>query len=134
MKKSFTLLLIFGVLLTACRKKTEPPTVTSVLVSREWKVGFARDFSANYTVLYTGMKFTFTADGKLKVNDGTTVYDGTWSENPVTETITMDIISPLFELDFVSREWQVSSSSFTGVNLKDDKAATTQELRFAVWQ
>lgn len=127
-------MLIFVTLLAACRKKTEPPTVTSVLVSKEWKVSFARDFSANYTVLYTGMKFTFTADGKLKVNDGTTVYDGTWSENPVTETITMDIISPLFELDFVSREWKVSSSSFTGVNLKDDIAATTQELRFAVWQ
>lgn len=127
-------MLIFVTLLAACRKKTEPPTVTSVLVSKEWKVSFARDFSANYTVLYTGMKFTFTADGKLKVNDGTTVYDGTWSANPVTETITMDIISPLFELDFVSREWKVSSSSFTGVNLKDDIAATTQELRFAVWQ
>ena len=38
------------------------------------------------------------------------------------KTITMDIISPLFELDFISREWQVSSSSFTGGNLKDDKA------------
>ncbi|WP_407524670.1 hypothetical protein PDL71_02095 [Lacibacter sp. MH-610] len=134
MKKSFTLLLVFVILLAACRKKTEPPTVTSVLVSKAWKVSFARDFSSNYTILFTGMKFLFTADGKLKVDDGTTIYDGTWSENPVTETVTMDILSPLFELDFVSREWQVSSSSFTGVNLKDDKAATTQELRFAVWQ
>ena len=133
MKKSFTLLLVLAVLFTACRKKTEPPTVSSILVSREWKVGFARDFSANYTILYSGMKFTFTADGKLKVNNGTTVYDGTWIENTITETITMDIISPLFELDFISREWQVSSSSFTGVNLKDDKAATTQELRFNIW-
>lgn len=134
MKKSFTLLLVLAVLFNACRKKTEPPTVTSILVSKAWKVSFVRDFSANYTILYTGMKFRFTADGKLKVDDGTTVYNGTWSENPVTETLTMDILSPLFELDFVSREWQVSSSSFTGVNLKDDKAATTQELRFAVGQ
>jgi hypothetical protein len=134
MKKLFTLFLFVIVAAAACRKKTEPPTVTSVLVAKPWKVSFARDFSANYTILFTGMKFIFLPDGKLKVDDGTTIYDGTWSENPIAETITMDVLSPLFELDFVSREWEVSSSSFTGVNLKDDKAATTQELRFSLFQ
>jgi hypothetical protein len=133
MKKYFTLLLLIGFLFTACRKKTEPPSLTSVLISREWKVSFARDYGAYYTSLFAGMKFTFTADGKLKVIDGTTTYNGTWSENSIAKTMSMEIISPLFELDFASREWEVSSVTFTGVNLKDNKATTTQELRFVVF-
>ncbi|MBX9784186.1 MAG: hypothetical protein K2X48_12930 [Chitinophagaceae bacterium] len=124
------LMFIFG---AGCRKKEEPPTLTSILISKEWRVSFARDHSAVYTLLYSGMKFTFTADGKVKVNDGVTTYDGAWSENKNAETFTLDILSPRYELDFISDEWQVASSTYTGVNLKDNKSSATQELRFAAW-
>jgi hypothetical protein len=133
MNKYITLLLLLIVSFTACRKKTEPPSLTSVLISKEWKVSFSRNYSSSYTSLFAGMKFTFKADGKLTVLDGTTAYNGTWSENPIAKTFNMEVVSPLFELDFASREWQVSSATFTGVNLKDDKTTTTQELRFIVW-
>jgi hypothetical protein len=119
--------------LTGCRKRTEAPTISSVLVANEWRVSYVRDFSAVYTLLYRGYKFTFTSDGKMKVNDGITTYNGTWSENENDRTITMDITSPRFQLDFISQEWEVNNATFSGVNLKDDIASTNQELRFVVF-
>jgi hypothetical protein len=116
---------------TGCRKPAEPPTLTSVLISKEWKVILAKDFGVTYTSAYAGMKFTFTNDGKMKVNDGTTVYNGTWSENPNDGTFIMDVSSAQFQLDFVSQEWKVITASFTGVNLVDEEVGTTQELRFS---
>jgi hypothetical protein len=131
MKNIFLLLLLSSMIFTGCRKRTEAPTVSSILVSKEWRVSFASDFSAVYTLLFRGYKFTFTTDGKVKVNDGVTIYDGTWSENMNDRTLLIDIVSPNFELDFVSQEWKVSTASFTGVNLKDELTTTTQELKFA---
>lgn len=133
MKKLLLLIILFLFFAAGCRKKEEPPTLTSILTSKSWRVSFVRDQGAVYTVLYSGMKFTFTADGKVKVNDGVTTYDGTWSENKNAETFTLDIVSPRYELDFISDEWQVASSTYTGVNLKDNKSNTTEELRFSVF-
>ena len=129
--KQFILFLLVIMVLGSCRKPVEPPTLTSVLISKEWKVSLAREFGVTYTQYYSGMKFTFTNDGKLKVNDGTTIYNGTWSENPNDGTFTMDISSSLFQLDNISQQWKVMTASFTGVNLADAEANITQELRFA---
>jgi hypothetical protein len=123
-------IILIAITFSSCRKPAEPPTLTSVLISKEWKVILAKDFGVSYTTSYTGMKFTFTNDGKMKVNDGTTVYSGTWSENPNDGTFTMDVSSPQFQLDFVSQEWKVITASLSGINLVDDEIATTQELRF----
>lgn len=118
---------------SSCRKPAEPPTLTSVLISKEWKVSVARDFGVNYTPFYNGMKFTFTVDGKVKINDGTTVHNGTWSENANDGTFFMDIASPSFQFDFISQQWKVVTASLTGINLVDDEINTTQELRFSVY-
>lgn len=132
--KNILIVSILSILISAgCRKRTEAPSVSSVLVSKEWRVSFARDFSAVYTLLLRGYKFTFTSDGKMKVNDGITTYDGTWSENENDRTITFDISSSQFQLDFISQEWKVNNATLTGVNLKDDLATTNQELRFVVF-
>lgn len=131
MKNILLPLFIASLIFTGCRKRTEAPSVSSVLVSKEWRVSYVRNFSAVYTLLYRGYKFTFTDDGKMKVNDGVTVYNGTWSENANDRTLTIDIISPKFELDFTSQEWKVSNATFTGVNLKDDLHTATQELNFS---
>jgi hypothetical protein len=69
----------------------------------------------------------------MKVNDGITTYNGTWSENENDRTITFDISSTQFQLDYISREWKVNNASFTGVNLKDDLTTTNQELQFVVF-
>ena len=132
--KNILIVSILSILISAgCRKRTEAPSVSSVLIEKEWRVSFARDFSAVYTLLLSGYKFTFTSDGKMKVNDGITTYDGTWSENENDRTITFDISSSQFQLDFISQEWKVNNATLTGVNLKDDLATTNQELRFVVF-
>jgi hypothetical protein len=122
--------ILFTVAFSSCRKPAEPPTLSSVLVSREWRVGLVKDFNVILTQFYNGMKFTFMADGKLKVTDALTVYNGTWSENPNDGTFTIDIISPLFQLDDISQQWKVINASLTGINLVDEEINTTQELRF----
>jgi hypothetical protein len=132
--KNILIVSLLTILISAgCRKRTEAPSVSSVLVAKEWRVSYARDFSAVYTLLLRGYKFTFTADGKMKVNDGITTYNGTWSENENDRTITFDISSTQFQLDYISREWKVNNASFTGVNLKDDLTTTNQELQFVVF-
>ncbi|MFN5134248.1 MAG: hypothetical protein ACK5DG_02950 [Chitinophagaceae bacterium] len=132
--KNILIVSMLSILISAgCRKRTEAPSVSSVLIEKEWRVSFARDFSAVYTLLLSGYKFTFTSDGKMKVNDGITTYNGTWSENQNDRTITFDISSTQFQLDFISQEWKVNNATLTGVNLKDDLATTNQELRFVVF-
>jgi hypothetical protein len=129
--KNFLLPIIFlTTFLGGCRKPAEPPTLSSVLVSKDWRVALVKDYNATLTSFYDGMKFTFTADGKLKVTDDLMVYDGTWRENPNIGSFALDIISPLFELDYISQEWKVTNASLTGINLVDDEINTTQELRF----
>lgn len=126
-------IILITIILSSCRKPAEPPSLTSVLISKEWKVSLAKDYGVNYTAAYTGMKFTFTNDGKMKVTDATTVYNGTWSENPNDGTFTMDISSSSFQLDYASQLWKVTNASLTGINLVDDEISTTQELRFKVY-
>lgn len=133
MKNILSIFLFSLLLFISCRKRTEAPSVSSALTAKEWRVSFAKEMNTVFTVLYTGYKFKFTADGKLTVNDGTTTYDGTWSENGNNRTLTIDILSSNFELDFISQEWKVNNASLTGVNLKDDLSTTTQELRFSVF-
>lgn len=123
-------IILMAIVFSSCRKPAEPPTLTTVLISKEWKVSLAKDYGVTYTSFYNGMKFTFTADGKLKVNDGATIHNGTWSENPNDGTFMMDISSSLFQLDFISQQWKVTNASLTGINLVDDEVSTTQELRF----
>jgi hypothetical protein len=126
-------IIIMAIVFSSCRKPAEPPTLTTVLISKEWKVSLAKDNGVTYTQFYSGMKFTFTADGKMKADDGTTVHNGTWSENPNDGTFIMDISSSQFQFDFISQQWKVINASLTGINLVDDEIATTQELRFRVY-
>jgi hypothetical protein len=130
MKNILLPLILFTIIISSCRKVTEPPKLSSVLISKEWRVNLVKDFNIILTPFYNEMKFTFTADGKLKVTDALAVYDGTWSENPNDGTFILDIVSPQFQLDYISQEWKVVNASLTGINLVDEEINTTQELRF----
>jgi hypothetical protein len=133
MKKHFFILILVCFVISSCRKPSETPDLTSLLISKEWRVNLVTDNGSNYTYLYNGMKFTFKADSTVKVFDGIATYDGTWSEDKLRQTFFLDIISPRFELDFISQEWVINLKTPGQLQFRDDKFNPTQEFKLNVY-
>ncbi len=129
MNKLFFIIIAVSFVFSACRKPQDLPDLTPLLISKEWKVNLVTDNGSDYTFLYTGMKFTFKGDSTVTVFDGTATYDGTWSENKLLQTFSLDILSPRFELDFISQEWDINLKTPGQIQFKDDKFNATQEFR-----
>lgn len=133
MKKLFLIITILAFTLSACRKPSELPDLTGLLISKEWRVNLVTDNGSNYTYLYNGMKFTFKADSTVNVVDGITTYAGRWSEDRLRQTFSLDIVSPRFELDFISQEWAIHLKTPGQLQFRDNKFTPTQEFRLNVF-
>lgn len=133
MKKLFITVLLFAFGLVGCRKPSETPDLTGLLISKEWRVNLVTDNNSNYTYLYNGMKFTFKADSSVKVFDGITTYDGRWSEDKLRQIFSLDIFSSRFELDFISQEWDINLKTPGQLQFRDDKFNPSQEFRLNVY-
>ena len=134
MKHAAILLLLSVLLQPACRKRTESPTLTSIITQKSWKVSRATAGGTDFTMVYGGLDFSFRADSTLTVSDGTNNYPGTWAEDGNARKVTIEIVSSLFELGLISRDWDIHLITPREIQLRDDRFNPTQELWLRDWQ
>lgn len=126
-------LLLYLLLVTAafsCRKPQDTPPLQNILTQGTWRVSLLRDNGNNITYIYTGWQFTFNADKTMQVTDGSTTYNGTWTENPQGDTFELDISSTELELEYISKLWHNELLNPKQVLFHNDRDHPTQELQF----
>jgi hypothetical protein len=126
--------LIFYTLLVtsvfACRKPEDTPPLQNILTQGIWRISLLKDNGNNITYLYTGWQFTFNADKTLQVTDGTSTYNGTWSENTQGDTFDLDITSTELELEYISKLWHNELLNPKQVLFHNNRNNATQQLQF----
>jgi hypothetical protein len=130
MKKFLIAFLLITAVTLSCRKPQEVPTMTSVLLQSEWKVGYLRDNSTNYTSLYTNWRFTFKADSTVLITNGSTQLSGRWSEDVNRKKFDLTVNAPTLQGALLSREWDIVLIGPNRIKLANDKFFPTQELYF----
>lgn len=134
MKKIILLLFVASLTLTACRKRTDPPTLSSILIQKDWKVSLVRTGGADITPLYLGLNFTFSKDSTVNVSDGVNNYSGRWEEDVNARKFSLIINSPLFELSLISRDWDTHLITPKQIQFRDNRFTPSQQLWFNDWQ
>lgn len=134
MKQFLFFLFITSLIFAGCRKRTDPPTLSSIITQKDWKVSLVRNSGVNITTLYLGLNFTFSADSTVTISDGVNVYGGRWEEDVNARRFTLIINSPLFELGLISRDWDIQLITPKQLQFRDNRFAPTQELWFNDWE
>lgn len=126
-------LLLYLILITlvfSCRKPQDTPPLQNILTQGVWRISLLRNNGNNITYLYTGWQFTFNADHTMQVTDGTSTYDGTWTENSAGDTFELDISSTELELEYISKLWHNELLNPRQVLFHNNRNNPTQELQF----
>jgi hypothetical protein len=129
MKKLLLYIFLFT-LVISCRKPQDTPPLQNILTQGVWRISLLRNNGNNITFLYTGWQFTFNADKTMQVTDGTSTYDGTWTENSAGDTFELDISSTELELEYISKLWHNELLNPKQVLFHNDRNNPTQELQF----
>lgn len=128
--KKLLLYLLFATAAFSCRKPQDTPPLQNIITQGTWRVSLLRDNGNNITYIYTGWQFTFNADKTMQVTDGSTTYNGTWTENPQGDTFELDISSTELELEYISKLWHNELLNPKQVLFNNDRDNPTQELQF----
>jgi hypothetical protein len=125
-----TTILIFAIIsvfaFTSCEDDSNntnvgtPTDVTNTVQTGDWKITYFYDSDKEETSNYTSYKFTFSDDGILTANNGSSTVTGTWSTGNDDSTVKMIIsfASPdMFEE--LSDDWHVIERTSTKIRLED---------------
>lgn len=122
----------------ACTKSDNSGTINNVspiITTGTWRVSLFSERGTDETSDFSGYTFTFQSDGKLLVQKGgSTVKQGTWSENNSSGKLIIDLglkdntNKPLGEL---TDDWILTAKSDTKISLTDDNASRNELLEFS---
>jgi hypothetical protein len=123
---SFFLMLL---MLSACRKPTDAPALSSVIKQGTWYVNQMKDNGVSYTSAYNGWKFSFKTDSTLIVSNGVDSCSGKWKEDIDKQKFLLNIQSANFAFIWISQEWDIILKTPGRVIFRDNKLSPTMELQ-----
>lgn len=149
MKKLLILpFLLASLLIISCSKSntTDPAAnlmaKSAMVSSGDWKVILYLDGGKDETTDFSAISFTFSKDGSLTANNGTSTYTGTWSlvksssasdDNPSTDDknnrMTISISGDKL-MDKVSKKWVTEKVTESEIRLIDDNTVLNEVLVF----
>lgn len=107
--------------------------ISSNTPGANWKVSLFTEPDENKTHNYSGYTFDFNSDGGVSANRNGQTTPGTWrqySDDGVTKfQITLNTTDR--DLTELNDDWVVVSKSNTFISLKDDNAASNEQLQFS---
>lgn len=130
MKKILVFFLLLTVVLHSCRKRTEAPTLASIITQGKWYVNLMKSNGINNTSSYAGWQFTFQTDKTVIVTNSTSSFNGTWDEDYNLGKFVLTINSQRIEFIRISQEWDIGLKTFGKIIFYDDKLNPSQELQF----
>jgi hypothetical protein len=131
MKKSIFLLFLVTVLFAACRKKTEAPSIFTIITNGKWKVDRFINNGTDQTALYKDWVFTFSPDNRIaSITNGVEIYRAAWLENETNNTFSILVNSPDPYLLNLNLEWVINYKTPQLIQLRDQKVNPSLEVNF----
>lgn len=131
MKKSIFLLFIISVLFAGCRKKTDAPSIFTIITNGTWKIGRFINNGTDQTALYKDWVFTFqSANRSASITNGISTYSAEWLENEINNTFFININTPDPYLQNLNMEWIINYKTPQLIQLRDQKVSPSLEVNF----
>jgi hypothetical protein len=127
MKNIFFVICAFFLLCASCKKDENDTNAlleryfeTNIL-TRDFVVSYAKDFSTDVTSKYEGYVFVLTKEdlyhGPMTATKNGTTYTGTWSSNSDYSKLIITLPDTPEEFKFLSRQWRFTSKNLPTLKL-----------------
>ena len=135
--KYFLLFFLMISISTGCSKDDNGQTIDTASVatnvsSGNWVVHLYTDSGVNETSNYSGWVFVFNANGTATTSKAGVSFNGTWSTISDDGKIKFVLVlnTANVQLNELSNDWVVKSSTATFLELEDDNTASAEVLHF----